>query len=170
MNLGWTWPIWPIGLAHRLTSPGSTTHPALPSPHSRTRRTLTLIVPLALATASRRRRCRTIPANLGVGCRRHEGQSVCRPGLHHLTEGNPLPRPRSPAASLLLLWAGRRSVSVPPFTAGTRLASPSRASPRAPLLTCPIFSLPRPRRLGSPACSSAPVPPAVVPSLTTSSA
>jgi hypothetical protein len=123
--------------------PGVNHPPDLPSPHSRTRRTLTLIVPLALATASRRRCCRTIPANLGVGCRRHGGQSVRRPSLRHLTEGNPLPRPRSPAASLLLLTVGRRSVPVPPFTAGTRLASPPRASLRAPpLLTCPISSLP----------------------------
>jgi hypothetical protein len=131
-NLGWTWPVWPIGPAHRLTSPGSTTPLDLPSPHSHTRQTLTLIVPLALVIASRRRRCCTIPVNLDVGCWRHEGQSVRHPGLRHLTEGNPLPWPLSPAASLLLLSSGRRSVPVPPFTKGTRLASPPRASLRAP--------------------------------------
>jgi hypothetical protein len=59
-----------------------------------------------------------IPVNSGVGCRHHAGQSVHRPGLGHLTEGNLLPRPRSP----------------PPSPSRTRAMLPEPCFTSAPLL------------------------------------
>jgi hypothetical protein len=98
MKLGWTWPIWLIGPAHRLTSPGSTTpgsplaslpHPTNPNPN-RSPRSRDSESPAALSHdfGEPRRQLLT-----------HVGQSVHRPGLRHLTEGNLLPRPRSPPPS-----------------------------------------------------------------------
>jgi hypothetical protein len=63
-----------LDLAH-LTGPtgsGQSLDPAPFPPHS-PNETLALTVLLAPATVSRRRRCRTIPANSNIGCRRHAG-------------------------------------------------------------------------------------------------
>jgi hypothetical protein len=76
----------------------SKTWPGPFPPHSPDE-TLALTVPFAPVIVSRRRCCRMISANPSIGYRHHVWQSVRRPGLRHLTEGNLLPQTRSPPPS-----------------------------------------------------------------------